>query len=75
MIENETMKERVARKLPGKEKAIAVAAGREKADLVLKNASFVNVFSNEMQTADIAISGGLIVGIGEYDGKTEYDAL
>ena len=73
MIENETMKERVARKLPGKEKAIAVAAGREKADLVLKNASFVNVFSNEMQTADIAISGGLIVGIGEYDGKTEYD--
>jgi len=30
---------------------------------VLKNATFVNVFSNELSTMDIAVAEGLIVGI------------
>lgn len=48
-------------------------AGREKADLVLKNAKYLNVFSNEFLSGDIAVSNGLIAGVGKYDGKTEID--
>lgn len=73
-MKNEKMRDRVERKFPGKQRVINVAAGREKADLVLKNANFINVFSNEMQTADIAVAEGLIVGIGKYSGNVEYDA-
>ena len=36
---------------------IAVAAGNEKADLVLKNGRVVNVFTNEIENADVAICG------------------
>ena len=39
---------RINRKLNKKLRIVEVAAGREKADLVLKNASYVNVFSNEI---------------------------
>ena len=57
-----------------KEKQIADAMGTEKADLVLKNASFVNVFTKKLMSGDIAVSGGVIVGIGEtYEGKMELD--
>ena len=42
---------------------------RTKPDLVLKNAEFVNVFTESIETGDIAIVDGYIVGIGEYDGK------
>lgn len=56
-----------------KQHIIDVAAGREKADLVLKNATFVNVFSGELETSDIAVADGLIVGLGSYDGKAEVD--
>ena len=52
---------------------IAVAAGRVPADLVLKNAAYVNVFSNELCRGDIAVAEGLIVGMGEYHGKVEAD--
>ena len=61
------------RQLAAKQRIIAVAAGREKADLVLKNAKYLNVFSNEFLCGDIAVSNGLIAGIGKYDGKTEID--
>ena len=44
---------------------IDVAAGREKADLVLKNGSYVNVFSGTIEKGDIAIAAGKIVGVGE----------
>ena len=54
-------------------RSIAVAAGREKADLVLKNAKYLNVFSNEFLSGDIAVANGLIAGVGKYDGKTEID--
>ena len=61
------------RQLAAKQRQIAVAAGREKADLVLKNAKYLNVFSNEFLCGDIAVANGLIAGVGKYDGKTEID--
>lgn len=61
------------RQLAAKQRLIAVATGREKADLVLKNAKYLNVFSNEFLCGDIAVANGLIAGVGKYDGKTEID--
>lgn len=61
------------RQLAAKQRLIAVAAGRKKADLVLKNAKYLNVFSNEFLCGDIAVANGLIAGVGKYDGKTEID--
>ena len=64
---------KINRRLLKKQRIIAAAAGREPAELVLKNAAFVNVFSNEISTMDIAVAEGLIVGMGSYHGKTEVD--
>ena len=64
---------KINRKLNKKLRIIEVAAGREKADLVLKNAAYVNVFSSEICRGDIAVAEGLIVGMGEYSGETEVD--
>ena len=64
---------KINRKLVKKQRIINAAAGREKADLVLKNATYVNVFSNELCHGDIAVAAGLIVGIGEYEGENEVD--
>lgn len=61
------------RQFAAKQRLIAVAAGRKKADLVLKNAKYLNVFSNEFLCGDIAVANGLIAGVGKYDGKTEID--
>ena len=60
-------------KLQCKQAVIDAAAGRKKADLVLKNATYVNVFSGELDTEDIAIAQGLIVGLGDYEGEVEVD--
>ena len=64
---------KINRKLLKKRRIINAAAGREPADLVLKNATYVNVFSNSLCTADIAVAEGLIVGMGEYSGNEEVD--
>ena len=64
---------KINRKLNKKLHVIDVAAGRAPADLVLKNATYVNVFSNELCHGDIAVAEGLIVGMGEYHGKVEVD--
>ena len=64
---------KIQRKLLKKQRVIEAASGREKADLVLKNATYVNVFSNELRTCDIAVANGLIVGMGEYEGEQELD--
>ena len=52
---------------------IDVAAGRAPADLVFKNVNVVNVFSEEIITADVAVAGGVIAGVGSYRGRTELD--
>ncbi len=64
---------KINRKLAKKLRIVEVAAGRQKADLVLKNATYVNVFSNELCQADIAVAEGLIVGMGRYSGEQEAD--
>lgn len=69
----ETYGQKIERRFKVKQRIIAVAAGREKADLVLKNAKYLNVFSNEFLCGDIAVANGLIAGVGKYDGKTEID--
>lgn len=69
----EIFEQKINRQLAAKQRIIAVAAGREKADLVLKNAKYLNVFSNEFLCGDIAVANGLIAGVGKYDGKTEID--
>ncbi len=73
MAYKESWSGKINRKLLKKQHIIDVAAGRKKADLVLKNATFVDVFSGELETADIAVAEGLIVGIGEYEGHVEAD--
>ena len=73
MAYTESWSGKINRKLIKKLRIIDVAAGREKADLVLKNARFVNVFTGEMDCGDIAVAEGLIVGIGSYQGAEERD--
>jgi adenine deaminase len=52
---------------------IDVASGRTRADLVLKNASIVNVFTDSIIDGDLAIHRGFIAGIGSYQGNTTID--
>ena len=73
MAVKESYAGKINRKLNKKLHVIEVAAGRRPADLVLKNATYVNVFSNELCQADIAVAEGLIVGMGEYHGNVEVD--
>ncbi|QRG68156.1 adenine deaminase [Brevibacillus choshinensis] len=55
-------------------KRIAVAAGREKADTVIKNGTIIDVFNEELLQGDVAIADGVFVGIGQYEGHNEIDA-
>ena len=53
---------------------IATANKEIKADLVIRHASIVNVFTKTLTTGDVAVCDGVIVGIGEYEGIEEIDA-
>ena len=56
------------------EKIIDIARGIEKADLVIKNANIINVLSEEIHQADVAVADGVIAGIGkDYHGHNEID--
>ena len=52
---------------------ISAAKGEVDAELVLKRAKVVNVFTNEIEEADVAIHHGKIIGVGEYSGQNEVD--
>lgn len=52
---------------------IDVAAGRTRADLVLKNANVINVFTGDITKGDIAVHGAYIAGIGDYVGNEVVD--
>ena len=52
---------------------LSAAKGDTPAELVLKNAQIVNVFTEQLEKADVAISGGYIAGVGEYRGQREID--
>ncbi|RSL35956.1 adenine deaminase [Enterococcus durans] len=56
------------------EKHILIAGKKQLADLVIKNAKIINVFTKEVMEADVAICDGVIVGVGDYEGKQIYDA-
>lgn len=56
------------------QKLIEIAAGRQDADVVIKNARIADVYSGRFIKGDIAISDGYIAGIGEYTGKEEIEA-
>ncbi len=57
-----------------RERIINSARGIEKADFVIKNANVVNVLTEEIYLADIAITKGIIAGVGkDYSGIKEID--
>lgn len=55
------------------EDLIAVAAGRQVAEFVLKGGQVFNVFTGQFGIADIAITGGYVAGVGCYSGVQEID--
>lgn len=55
-------------------KLINVAMKRIPADLVLKNASVIDIFTGEIVEGDIAVSDEWIAGVGSYEGVKEIDA-
>ncbi|WP_088070427.1 adenine deaminase [Gottfriedia luciferensis] len=46
----------------------------EKADFLIKNGKILNVFTKEIIEESIAITNGVIVGIGDYEAQMEIDA-
>jgi len=52
---------------------VPFSLGNKKPELVFKNARVINVFSAEINTCDVAIAGGYIVGMGKYDGDQEIE--
>ena len=46
---------------------VEYAAGNRPADLLLKNARIINVYSGDIQINHIAVKDGIIIGMGEYD--------
>lgn len=74
MAQAKTQAERIAQKVRRKQRLVRVALGQEKADLVLKNADYINVFTGEICHGDIAVANGLVVGMDEhYEGLNEVD--
>jgi len=55
------------------EERIEAAHGEKPADLVLNNARVVNVFSGDIHETNIAIFDGIIVGLGDYEGRANID--
>src|SRR5215218_3176779 len=53
---------------------LSIARGDTPADLLLRDAQVVNVFSGEIERADIAVVGGVIAGVGSgYHAKEVVD--
>lgn len=55
------------------ENRIKVARGINKADLLLKNAQVINVYSHDIHKTSVAIYAGRVVGFGNYDAKEVID--
>ncbi len=53
---------------------IDVALGRRPADLVIKNAKIFNSFTGKFDSGDVALAGGRVAAVGEYQGLEEFDA-
>ena len=57
----------------GIKEKIDSAMGRIKCDLILKNGNIINVFTNEIINGNLGILEGVIIGVGDYEGKEEID--
>lgn len=55
-------------------KRIQIATGKRPADLVIQNCKIVNVYTREVIEGDIALSDGIIAGVGHYQGENVVDA-
>lgn len=55
----------------GSTKLISVALGQKPADFLLTNARMVNVFTGEIEQANIAVAGDRIAGVGNYQQAAE----
>jgi adenine deaminase len=58
----------------GLKKLIDTATGRIPADLVFRNGNIADVYTGRFIKADLAVSGGLIAGLGTYEGRQIIDA-
>jgi adenine deaminase len=56
-----------------REELIRVARGEVEADLVLRNARLINVFSGDVYVTDVAIARSFIAGLGDYRSGHEID--
>jgi adenine deaminase len=56
-----------------KMKLMRTSLGAEKPDIVFKNACIVDVFTEKLFTADVAVRDGYIAGVGCYSGGREID--
>ena len=56
-----------------RKRIIDVAAGREKADVVIKNTTVVDVLGGSLIKGDVAVCGYKFAGVGSYSGVTEID--
>ncbi|WP_176736808.1 adenine deaminase [Oligoflexus tunisiensis] len=55
--------------------AIAFARGEKKVPLVIRNAQWLDVFSGQFRSGDLALADGMIVGVGEtYEAEQVIDA-
>lgn len=52
---------------------LASPQGLERAELVLKNGRVLDTNTGEIYPGDVAVEGGLVVGVGEYAGREEID--
>ncbi len=56
-----------------KQEFVALARGEKPAELVLKHARVFDAFNQTFFTADVAVEGDTIVGVGQYTGRQELD--
>jgi adenine deaminase len=52
---------------------LSVARGERPAELLLKNAQNVNVFSGEIHAANVAVDDGRVIGFGDYEANEVVD--
>lgn len=52
---------------------VLASTQKSELDLVFKNATILNVFTEELLTGDVAIKNGYIVGVGSYTAANEID--
>jgi adenine deaminase len=60
--------------MPDLARRLAVARGDEPADLVVRGARVLSVFTREWLETDVAIADGFVAGLGDYEGAETLDA-